>query len=906
MRRSFSIFLSIVLCIVLCPVHVYASEEYTVSKVLEDGSYESLYTASSYSTALAYYDSLEEHGNYTIFKGDTIVKVRYGIVSFAENKGCNYTVSYTNAYNNQSGYTNGCYGADGLYLDTNNTLSRVKFQLSNAIGWAKISDVTIYPYEVFSTFTSYFVDDSHLYHQIKTSVHSDTFATTVDLGVAPSYLQANKIYYSYDGKYFYEDFYTMRDDVYSSIHTHAVNPTTPYYNYYQYLSNRTLTQYTEEEINAYVSDILGIDSAMVVFHDKNGDSVSEILNQSQYYEMGDSLLQYQYQYGANALMMLAISSNETASGRSSLAFFRNNLFGHAAYDSNVEANASRYNSIASSVASHAKNYIANSYSNPEKYTYHGTFFGDKGSGMNVSYASDPYWGEKAAQYYMRIDTQMGNKDLNAYAIGIKSTTSDVKVYQDPDSSSNVLYTTDKNYDYSFVLLDKISRNGNSWYKVQIDPSMNKSGKMTGIYTYDFTEMIGYIKTSDVQYVLNSDKLGDMEYQRSYFSSGKGSFSDGSKEITITHATTASPSITAPVLEGHIFQEFKEVSSDHYEAVYKEVSYTWLEGDHRTTYTVGESLDLSDMTLRVLYTDGSKDSFPVTTSMVSAVSFQEAKSVDLVVSYQGVSAKTSVLVLPKDSTVASHAATRFNEFYALHKGSSELTEDEVSELVSILQECREYGVIFSEDEIRDIDLMLREPYQDLVQVVISENELDLRFSGLSFILPIETIEKHVFASTLYVEPKEVSSELEDKFKTIISGNGWHYMDSFEVEMLLEEEAIDLGKNYIISIRKPKEHDLSQHYILLAEKDGDIYRFYGKQTETRIYFQTQGYTRFAIAYQNTSNEYSGLDKDEVYRIDNNGFDVQERWLLVTSIGGSMFLILVICILMYLKPRKVVDHE
>ncbi|MBR3692931.1 MAG: hypothetical protein IKL88_00235, partial [Erysipelotrichales bacterium] len=79
-----------------------------------------------------------------------------------------------------------------------------------------------------------------------------------------------------------------------------------------------------------------------------------------------------------------------------------------------------------------------------------------------------------------------------------------------------------------------------------------------------------------------------------------------------------------------------------------------------------------------------------------------------------------------------------------------------------------------------------------------------------------------------------------------------------------------------------------------------------TETRIYFQTQGYTRFAIAYQNTSNEYSGLDKDEVYRIDNNGFDVQERWLLVTSIGGSMFLILVICILMYLKPRKVVDHE
>lgn len=41
--------------------------------------------------------------------------------------------------------------------------------------------------------------------------------------------------------------------------------------------------------------------------------------------------------------------------------------------------------------------------------------------MNVSYASDPYWGEKAAQYYYDIDHALQDKDLNQYAIGITGT-----------------------------------------------------------------------------------------------------------------------------------------------------------------------------------------------------------------------------------------------------------------------------------------------------------------------------------------------------------------------------------------------------------------------------------------------------------------------------------------------------
>ena len=66
--------------------------------------------------------------------------------------------------------------------------------------------------------------------------------------------------------------------------------------------------------------------------------------------------------------------------------------------------------------------------------------------MNVSYASDPYWGEKAAQYYMRLDEALGKKDYNSYALGIKSTATSVPIYAMPSIYSPVLYYSGKNWD----------------------------------------------------------------------------------------------------------------------------------------------------------------------------------------------------------------------------------------------------------------------------------------------------------------------------------------------------------------------------------------------------------------------------------------------------------------------------
>lgn len=908
MRKKGLTFLAIIICLFMAQISpINASTTYSVKRILQDGTYENLYNTSSYEEALRYYDTNQDESNYAILMDDKIVKVRYGIVSFAEGKGCNYTVSYANAINNQSGYTNGCYGADGLYLETNNSLTKVMFQLSNVLGWAKMSDVTIYPFEAFTTYSTYFKEGNHLYHQIKTNMQKEAYGATIDLGEAPSYLAENTTYYSYDGKYFYTDFKAMRNDVYHGVHEHAVNYQTPYYNYYQYVTNRTLTQYSEEELNNYITNILGITSSMTQFYDKNGDSISEILNHSQYHNSASSLLQYQYQYGANALMILAISSNETASGRSALAFYRNNLFGHAAYDSNVEANASRYNSVDASIASHAKNYISNNYSNPKKFMYHGSFFGDKGSGMNVSYASDPYWGEKAAQYYMRIDSELGGKDKNAYAIGIKSNAKDIPIYTLPSGYSTVLYTTGPNWDYPFILLSEIYSDGEYWYKVQADPSINDKRETTGIYYYDFEDMFGYIRQSDVQYILNSDKVASPTYTTSIYDAKAGKFTNNEQLLEITHPNSSYVTITPPVLDGAIFQEFIEVDDHYYEAIYKMVDHAWIEGDYQSTYIVGESLNLKNMNLMVMYTDGTKDCFPVNTSMVSAVSFNEEGAKTFTVTYQGVSAEGNALVIPKDSTLAIHVSNQFNEFYALHPLETVITEEELALFKNIVKNSKDYGVIFSNDEIRYIDEVLRESYASKLQIKIENNPLDLNFSGLSFLIDLDNLQDNRFPSTLFVNTKEVGTDLENRFIQIIEGNGWHYYDAFEVEMLHKKEPINLETNYLVSIAKPKDHDLSKAYILLTEKDGDIYRFYGKQTDTRITFQTQGFTKFAIAYQNTNNIYSSEDMVEAYRIENNGYDVQVRMLTIGGFAIGSVIVLFLLIHFYLKsPNKKEEKE
>ena len=109
-------------------------------------------------------------------------------------------------------------------------------------------------------------------------------------------------------------------------------------------------------------------------------------------------------YQVNALYLMAHSALESAWGRSQIAKDKNNFFGIAAYDTTPYDSAKSFDNVDKGILGAAKwirqNYIDNGR----------TYLGNKSSGMNVLYASDPYWGEKIASIMMTINSKLGEKD----------------------------------------------------------------------------------------------------------------------------------------------------------------------------------------------------------------------------------------------------------------------------------------------------------------------------------------------------------------------------------------------------------------------------------------------------------------------------------------------------------------
>lgn len=109
-------------------------------------------------------------------------------------------------------------------------------------------------------------------------------------------------------------------------------------------------------------------------------------------------------YKINALYLIAHSALESSWGRSQIAKDKNNFFGIAAYDTTPYDSAKSFDDVDKGILGAAKwireNYIDNGR----------TYLGNKSSGMNVLYASDPYWGEKIASIMMSINSKLGEKD----------------------------------------------------------------------------------------------------------------------------------------------------------------------------------------------------------------------------------------------------------------------------------------------------------------------------------------------------------------------------------------------------------------------------------------------------------------------------------------------------------------
>ena len=436
------------------------------------------------------------------------------IVNFRANKkgeavSSSQVTEYTEYKTGASGYICGAVGADGAYLGTSN--GKVRFMIAGVIGEVDESKVQVTDLDNAQSYSSYYADSTTLVHHICMNMTTPGWGASVMVGMRPDYLTAGTTYYSYDGHYFYTSYSKMLLDYQSDTRSHAVNAGNPYYNYYQYLPLRTVTEYSGSELDSCINTYAGSSSKM--------------------YNTGSTFVNYQNTYGTNALLMASVAACESGWGKSYYALNRNNLFGLNAVDSDT-GQAFTFNSVDGCIKDFSETYLSKRYLRPGYTYYHGAFLGDKSSGINVSYASNPYWGEEIANVAWNLDKAGGYKDKEKYTIGIKDTDNithnNVNVRKEASTSTAVLYTTGSHSNYSVLIRGE----KDGFYEIQSDAVLNsgRSAVDTSSGKYSVDNMYSYISKDYVKIISQGSwKPGDNSGDNSGGNSG-GSGGDSGTDI----------------------------------------------------------------------------------------------------------------------------------------------------------------------------------------------------------------------------------------------------------------------------------------------------------------------------------------------------------------------------------------
>ncbi len=329
----------------------------------------------------------------------------------------------------------------------------------------------------------------------RSSSDRDCLSYSISIDNAGNYLAAgmklNTKYYSNDGINFYTD-------------SELKNKAATVYGYYQFLPLRSKTNISDSTLNSFLKSMYSTGSVM-----KNE---------------GASFIDAQNKYGCNALLIYSMACLESAYGTSYYAVNRNNLFGWSAYDDSP-GNASSFSSVAACVNEQmGRNlYWFMDYTNSR---YFGTCLGNKGAGVNVKYASDPYWGMKISAIAYSIDKFDNSKngkltDYNTYAIGfVKNNYNDVlyssTISWDPDiyknyDGSKILYTGGYGSHYQKDLTVILLEENGKRYKIQSTNPVANGSIVTedGVIEYDWKDSVGYIDKENV-IVLNSASIPILE------------------------------------------------------------------------------------------------------------------------------------------------------------------------------------------------------------------------------------------------------------------------------------------------------------------------------------------------------------------------------------------------------------
>jgi beta-N-acetylglucosaminidase len=323
----------------------------------------------------------------------------------------------------------------------------VQVEIAGNQGTVNQSNVTLVPTPMITGQSYYDVSGNTLTHHIYNPI-SKTYAS-YQYGYAPDAMVAGTKYYSWDGHTFYSN---------SSMTGTPIVA----YQYFDLLPLNTATTYTADELNQYVVNNIPDSIKTNSFGGGAGPLAT----------LGASFINAQNQYGVNAMYLLAHAILESNWGSSRIAHDKFNLYGYGATDSDPYANAKTFTSYDDCVMFIAQT-VAETYQTPGNWRYFGSMLGNKNSGMNMKYASDPFWGQKIASYMYRIDQYLGSKDFNKYQLAVVVTEDGLNVRTQPytTSGSSVLYSYPVNHAGEGMILDgTVNNSEGNWFKVWSDQS----------------------------------------------------------------------------------------------------------------------------------------------------------------------------------------------------------------------------------------------------------------------------------------------------------------------------------------------------------------------------------------------------------------------------------------------------
>ena len=248
-----------------------------------------------------------------------------------------------------------------LFRDNRSTVNgRIPVQVAGLTGYVNASQVTAV--DSSNTFIPDYVSDgTYVYHRYSPY-------TKVMVAYHNANMQVGKSYYSADGI----NFGTFKLD----------HP-------FQFSNLKSRTNYTAADINRLYSIMGASDSKLA--------------------GKGATFKAAEQRYGVNALYLVAHSALESAWGRSNIAKDKNNFFGISAYDDSPYTSATKFDNVDSGILGAAR-WINSRYLHNSGYPANGAYLGNKAGGMNVNYATAPYWGESIASIMFSANEKLGRKD----------------------------------------------------------------------------------------------------------------------------------------------------------------------------------------------------------------------------------------------------------------------------------------------------------------------------------------------------------------------------------------------------------------------------------------------------------------------------------------------------------------